>query len=437
MQREPTLIIALAATLVSAEAPARQEVRKNTRKEILTRIVLMTIFAAGLMFYQPLRIEAAFGDPDPAFGILQSGAISDYAFQYVAVSMARQADGKILVTGRQYHTEDGTTTLVLRRYQANGIPDSSFGNNGTAIPYNISGSGSNLLVQRDGKIVVVGIGSTTGAVWRFNSNGWYDSSFGIFGRVLLSGGDPVGVVTYQPLGAASPYLIVATYNYPKSELYRFNSNGSLDTSFGTNGKVTTPIRIEAGADDPLLMRQGSLYLIGSHWLDTYAAIAKYTPDGQLDESFGLGGVYSQDPIASYGCQSNFYSAYLSFAFQSDGGIVAAGTNFGQASAKGLLTRHLPAGDFDLSFNMLPCNIPFIQFIHPIYGVKTLSDDRILYQKSSNAGLYLQRLTPDGSPDGSFQPSSTVEDFLVQPDGKILVVGKSLGSNTVRLSRYLP
>jgi hypothetical protein len=72
-------------------------------KKNLSRLALMTAFVVVLVFHQAVPAQAAFGDPDPAFGFLKSGGINDISLQYTPVSIARQADGKILIVGTSYN----------------------------------------------------------------------------------------------------------------------------------------------------------------------------------------------------------------------------------------------------------------------------------------------------------------------------------------------
>src|SRR5512140_279656 len=140
-------------------------------------LLLPSIFKRGLIittftFASAFAANAAFGDLDNSFG--SGGVYSDTALQYTPTAVARQSDGKLLVAGDRL--ERDAHILVLRRYNSDGSVDLTFGDQGTAIPYNEAGTASQVLVQADGKIVV--IGSST---WRFRPNGWYDSSFGYFG----------------------------------------------------------------------------------------------------------------------------------------------------------------------------------------------------------------------------------------------------------------
>lgn len=90
-----------------------------------------------------------------------------------------------------------------------------FGWNSNALPYNTFGYGLSIYIQSDGKIVVAGMFKTSEqywqpAVWRFNANGLYDTSFGINGRVLLNSSlnSAMAVAGYRPLVAHRAALFV-------------------------------------------------------------------------------------------------------------------------------------------------------------------------------------------------------------------------------------
>jgi uncharacterized delta-60 repeat protein len=130
------------------------------------------------------------------------------------------------------------------RYNANGTLDTSFGNQGTlddsigagvyaAALYPIAGT------PNDGKIVTVEAGTNTWQLTRFNTDGSLDTSFGNAGEVVTQVG---GVPQYVTIDA-SGRIVAAGYtninNAHTAELARFNPDGTLDTSFGSGGVVVT------------------------------------------------------------------------------------------------------------------------------------------------------------------------------------------------------
>ncbi len=217
-------------------------------------IAVITIIGLFLLL-TPSPIEAAPGDLDPTFGnggkvLTPIGNSGGSAAQGVAV----QSDGKIVVVGL---SNSGTTSaqnydFAVVRYNADGSLDASFGTGGkvlTQIRENDVAYAA--AIQADGKIVLAGFSSTGTAassdfaLVRYNTDGSLDSSFGTGGKVLTdfggSGGDYARDVVIQSNGK----IVVAGETGPDATkdfaLARYNTDGTLDLSFGTGGKVVTPI----------------------------------------------------------------------------------------------------------------------------------------------------------------------------------------------------
>src|SRR5205823_1660150 len=127
-------------------------------------------------------------------------------------------------------------------YNADGSLDSSFGNNGLVITdFGFDSQAFALAVQTDGKIVVAGYTFTGGsqydfALARYNTDGSLDTTFGTNGEVVTdfgTGGDEALAVVIDADGK----IVVAGYTFTGDSQYdfalaRYNADGSLDTSFG-------------------------------------------------------------------------------------------------------------------------------------------------------------------------------------------------------------
>src|SRR4029453_8722024 len=114
----------------------------------------------------------------------------------VAFSVALQTDGKILAAGVFF--QGGTNNIALARYNTDGTPDASFGTGGR-LTTNFAGVGAvafSVAPQPDGKVVVAGWANINGgadfALVRYNSNGTLDTSFGTGGRVSTAFADSQG-----------------------------------------------------------------------------------------------------------------------------------------------------------------------------------------------------------------------------------------------------
>jgi uncharacterized delta-60 repeat protein len=186
-----------------------------------------------------------------------------------------------------------------------GSLDPTFGKGGivlTNLGLNAAGSQiqavpSDAALLPNGDIVVAG---NFGLV-RYLPNGSLDTSFGTGGLAQLP---PTGIASFPPGLAIQPdgkYLWAGEATAPNGSngsfaAVRFNANGTLDRTFGTGGLATTafPNSNVQGADAVLVQPNGKILLGGEALQNSYhapadAALARFNPDGTLDQTFGSGG----------------------------------------------------------------------------------------------------------------------------------------------------
>jgi uncharacterized delta-60 repeat protein len=195
--------------------------------------------------------------------------------------------------------EWGRVDIAIARYNPNGSLDSSFDGDGKRTLTFTSGSAEEargVAVQADGKIVVGGFTNANGpngfAVARFNANGSLDTSFGSGGKVItaIAAHATINALLIQPAGR----IVVAgtagttTSSQDLFALARYNSNGSLDSTFGGTGIVTTTVgdtlsRVSSLAQqaDGKLVAAGTALFDG---FDTDYAVVRYNTDGTLDST---------------------------------------------------------------------------------------------------------------------------------------------------------
>jgi uncharacterized delta-60 repeat protein len=262
------------------------------------------------------------GALDPSFG---TGGIvstdiagnSDYAR-----ALVQQADGKLVAAGR---TDTATSTdFGLARYNPDGTLDASFGTSGTVttdIATNNIDEARALVRQADGRLVAAGFavgpaGTFDFALARYNPDGTLDASFGTSGTVTtdIGGGDDFAhALAVQTDGKLIAAGVAPTQTGSSFALARYNPDGTLDSSFGTGGTVTTDL---TGVANALVVQvDGKLVAAGAAGNDF--GLARYNPNGALDLSFGTGGVVTTDFAG--GSDSAF-----ALAVQADGKLVAAG-----------------------------------------------------------------------------------------------------------------
>ena len=273
------------------------------------------------------------GIPDPNFG---TNGIYTYdggnGYDSI-IDLLVQPDGRIVICGSSNNGMDND--LLVMRLDTNGTPDTSFGSNGI-IFYDSGIShdfGLRLILQQDGKILVSG-GSDNGSntdiiVARFDTDGTLDTSFGSDGIVTYDGGDydrgygidvnSEGKILVTGVRAKSDPNNI-DYDIP---VICFDSNGVLDTSFGDNGvalfdgsRSEQCYDLKVQSDDTILVTGFSGRDIDGT-SDWGLVVLKFTQNGTLDTSFGTDGVYRYDPT------DNTEWGY-GLILQTDGKIVVTG-----------------------------------------------------------------------------------------------------------------
>jgi uncharacterized delta-60 repeat protein len=258
-----------------------------------------------------------------------------------AAGVAVQSDQKIVVTGRVGGVGG---RVGFARYNADGSLDSTFSADGRkAINFTAGDDRADLVaVQADGKLVAAGTSNYTSgrarfALTRLNSDGSLDPTFSADGRVTTNftdsfdGAFSVGIQADQK-------IVAAGQAGSSMGLARYNSDGGLDSSFGANGMVTTNFsRGIDYADDLEIDGAGNIVAVGSSnyfGTDSKFALGRYTTDGTLDTTFSGDGKVT----------TNFTPGRdhaFNVGIQADGKIVAVGRAAGSRS-RFALARYLGA-----------------------------------------------------------------------------------------------
>lgn len=295
------------------------------------------------------------GSLDTSFGY--DGIVTAYAgvaYDYLN-SVKVQADGKILVAG--YSRIGGDYDFILIRYNSNGSLDASFDYNGiVTTDFNLrDDTAYSVTVQPDGKILVAGAafrvdGGNDFALVRYNSNGSLDTSFSYDGKVttdLSYYGDVASAVIVQ---ADGKILVAGDYDLDNGDntrfaLVRYNSNGSLDTSFSYDGKVTTDFGYDDEAHSVTLQADGKILVAGDSYIggDKDFALVRYNTNGSLDTSFSYDGRVTTH--FGYGDDEG-----VSVTVQTDGKILVAGESYNGSNYDIGLVRYNPDGSLDATFN---------------------------------------------------------------------------------------
>jgi len=271
-----------------------------------------------------------------------------------ANAMAIQADGKIVVAG----FSGWPRTLTLTRYNSNGSLDNTFSGNGIETPFsspsspNEDPSSANAIsIQADGKIVVAG---ASGFITRLNTNGSLDTTFGGgLGSVLTSifNNTENDITTANAIDIqADGKIVVAGSGYSSIvdqtffALTRHNTNGSIDSTFDTDGIVTTSIETSSGASAISIQIDGKIVVTGysENYLGNMVfALSRYNTNGSLDTNFGTAGIVTTNLLNGIA---------IDISIQTDGKIVVAGySSYNGPQSLFSITRYNTNGSLDNTF----------------------------------------------------------------------------------------
>ncbi len=387
------------------------------------------------------------GALDPTFG--NGGiVITGFDHNAYAYSVATQSDGCIIVAGTVDDADENTTDFALARYYSDGTLDTDFGNGGT-VTTNFSydeenGNSSDYAcaaaVQSDGKIVVAGSSDGDFALARYNADGSLDTGFGNGGMVTTDFSGQEDKAYTMAIQSDGKIVLAGRSNGWYFVLARYNADGSLDANFGSGGKVIT--QFEAGGADAeslTIQSNGKIVVAGRICNGCYFAVARYNTDGSLDSTFGDDGMVTTE----------FAGAAYAAAVQSDGKIVVAGyTANGIAfalvryNADGSLDTSF-GSDGKVQTNFGGTDFAYALAIQA--DGKIIAAGFRHTGNPSNYDFALARYNADGSLDTTFDGDGTVttnlggldiaRSMVLQSDGRIVVAGYAM--NDFAVARYFP
>lgn len=393
-------------------------------------------------------------DLDPAFsgdGWQTTGLGRDFAIVHDVVV---QPDGKIVVAGR---AGNSSPDFGVSRFNADGSPDTTFSSDGS-VTTDLGGwdEASSVALQSDGRIVVAGYTANPDyrfAVVRYNADGSLDTTFSDDGMQTtdFGGFDGANGVAVQSDGR----IVVVGYRNieagPGSEqvidwaLLRYLPDGTLDSSFSTDGKQTTDFGGSAAARAVAVLSDGRLVVTGS--AGGNFGVARYASDGSLDTSFSSDGKQTTD----FG-NNDFANA---LAIQADGRIVASGGSKNGSSSKFALARYTSDGSLDTTLSDdgrqttdFPGGIDVANGVAIDTAGKLVLAGGLTDTLGGEAPPYdmaLARYSPDGSLDATFSDDGMHTTDLggfeaasggvaLQSDGKIVLAGRN--SSLAVVARYL-
>ena len=406
--------------------------------------------SAGLLYFAfslgATSVYAAAGGLDLTFG--QGGrVVSSFGSPILVANAALQSDGKVVVL-----ISNDLSNFAVVRFLPNGSLDTNFGTGGFAqtifANFNMPHS---LAIQSDGKIVASGIATNNETTYefaaaRFNTDGSLDTTFGTGGQATtpVTGFLTQSVSLVQPDGKIliAGSALISVRRPTQLAMVRYNPDGSLDSSFGNNGRLE---KVSAASVPSAL----ALDAAGNIFVEGANTVVEFRSDGNLESQV------TSAPIIV----ASSHGGARATAFQSNGSYVVAKTveegTVRQGDIDTKVLRFTAAGTVDTTFNN-----PAFDFaqeggngINDVTSALAIQPNgKIVLGAShtssafSNELFALARLNPNGSLDSSFGSGGIittnvggvegVATILLQPDGNIIAIGTANNFADVALVRYL-
>jgi uncharacterized delta-60 repeat protein/uncharacterized repeat protein (TIGR01451 family) len=357
---------------------------------------------ATLLIFLPAPLRAAPGDLDTGFdsdGIVTTDVAGETDQPF---ALALQSDGLLVVVGSAQ--TGGNTDAALARYNSDGSLDTEFNETGlVTLPIGSSTDvASAVQILDDGTILIAGSFLEADAdpfLARLNADGTVDTTFGTEGIVttaVSSNVESVGGLGIDSEGR----IVIGGFSGGDFFAARYTGEGELDSTFSGDGIATT--NFEGGSDfgrDMTLQADDKVVVAGEATIggNRDFALVRYGTDGELDSTFGGDGRVT----TAIGSATDTAQAV---AIQEDGKIVAAGFSFSGAQNNFALVRYNEDGSPDTGFNgdgnadgIITTNFGTNS---EAYAVRIQADGKIVVAGKANQDFAVARYNSDGSLDNA-------------------------------------
>jgi len=370
---------------------------------------------------------------DPAFGNLGYSVHSNTSeincFNF-------DQNGGILSAGT-FNQGGGSWHLTITKTDANGLIDTSFGTNGKVTTV-ISESEypHDIMIQPDGKIIVAGSVSfatsgNAGFVIRYNSDGSLDTSFATNGIFTLSTSN----LFYSIILPTDGSIILGGNDISsKGILVKLDSNGIEDSSFGTNGILPLDAAgFEFVLGQAILLSDANILCVGHDDTDTSnqkIAYCKIDTQGNFDTSFGQNG-NGKVVTDLYNTAPNTSESLRQAKELPDNTLILEGGLLGQFYNSNILVKINSDGSFDTTFG----TSGVVNHSYPRIGLELQADGKIIIGgtkliNSNSSGYSITRFNSDGSLDTTFNNGNGFVDIDPTPDHEGLQYIKLQATDTL-------
>lgn len=368
----------------------------------MNKITLCFVTALSLFFTtfyaQQEYLDETFGSNGIVFQNY-TDTITGGNFESDFKTIVFQSDGKF-ITGTNFHQHGPNQRYVINQYNPDGTLDPAFGTNGF-IESNVDNSIGSVQLQSDGKIIASSVegnyDSSFSYLIRYNTDGSVDDSFGINGTAI----DTVNTIKSFSIHlndkivvAKMPDFVGFSSNFI---LERYNANGQLDVGFGSGGIVEfSLVQSKISVQHLVIQNDGRMVICGlvrSDTVDDYSSniiLVRFDDDGSLDSTFGDLGI----KIFDYSYNDYFYDLLI----QPDGKLIFSSSSYGVEPINRIIRLNAD-GSLDRAYGV--GGIKIIDY--PI--LRVLSMKQLLNGKLIVSGIYETSVNP--TPSDNPTPSAVV------------------------------
>ena len=407
--------------------------------------IIILLFSTNFSFSQGLVLDNSFGTNGmvtTAFGISECQMSS----------LTIQSDNKIIACGSSYNGL--TNQIVLSRYSTNGSLDNTFGNDGkviTPLGTGLENENNSVAILNNGKILVAGgTGNATSGIdfgiVRYNSNGTLDTSFGTNGIVISDFNSETNIGRSMKVLSDNKFIIGGSLNvsssgnYPNFVIAKYNENDTLDTTFGNSGYTSINFGTISNnllvSEDSLscleIQADGKIVAGGfTYYNQSDFVLVRLNSNGSLDTSFGANGRV----ITDFGAGEEIRSIQI----LANGEIIASGNYYfnSDSNQRIAIAKYNANGSLDTAFGTAGKTLFDINSNQEVFvnSTELQSDNKLFvtgFVLNTDADFFIIRCNTDGTLDKSFGVNgvqvidSGVNEgaftSITQPDGKIIIGG---------------